>query len=304
MADTLVRDLTGQGRLRLTGEDRARFLHSMVTNDIEALAEGAGCWSAMLTTKGRLVGEMVIYRDADAFLVELDGGIRHKIVEFLTKHIVMDDVEVEDQSEAGHEQAVYGTGARAAVAAALGAPVPDLLPYHHAQVGGVRVASAPELAMPGYHVFSDVQIAGQPLDDASFEVLRVQAGRPRYGVDTDEERLVLEAGMDDAVSLTKGCYLGQEVVARATARGHINRKLVGLRIEGNQPVARGSKLSGAGRDDAGLVTSSVVAPEGVIGLGYVHRTLWEPGTALTVHDPAGARQATVEVLPFPATRAR
>jgi folate-binding protein YgfZ len=303
MTPVLVRDLTNQGRLRLTGEDRVRFLHSMVTNDIEALVPGGGCRAAMLTVKGKLLGEMAIYCDPDALMVEVEGGIRHKIVEFLTKHIVMDDVELEDQTDSTRELAVYGPGAKAAIETALGASVPELAPYAHAMVGSARVASAPDLAMPGYHVFStspDLQIAGQTLDEDAYDVLRIEAGRPRYGVDADEERLVLEAGMDDAISLTKGCYLGQEVVARATARGHINRKLVGLYVDGPAPVARGSKLSGTGRDDAGQVTSSVFSPRAgsVIALGYVHRTLWDPGTALTVHDAGGPRTAKVAALPF------
>jgi folate-binding protein YgfZ len=157
-----------------------------------------------------------------------------------------------------------------------------------------------ELGVPGFHVFGDVRLDAPRVDDAAWEVLRVEAGRPRYGVDVDEDRLILEAGMDDAVSLTKGCYLGQEVVARATARGHINRKLVGLRLS-DGPATPGAKLSGPGRDDAGLVTSSVVSPRfGPIALGYVHRTLWDEGTELKVHDPAGERTAKVSALPFKA----
>jgi folate-binding protein YgfZ len=296
----LARDLSTNGRLIVRGPDRARFLHSMVTNDVEALRPGAGCRAAMLSVKGRLHGELVIYCDDDALLLEMDPALRAPLRDVLEKHIVMDDVEIEDVTDGGRELALYGDEARIALATALGAPVPDLQPYHHATVGGVRVAATPELALPGYHVFGAVAVDGaQPLDDDAYEVVRVEAGRPRWGIDVDADRLVLEANLDDAISLTKGCYLGQEVVARATARGHVNRRLLGLRLDGTTPVGRGSRLSHPAREEAGLVTSSVVSPRfGPIALAYVHRTVAEPGTELVVHDAAGERRGRVTTLPF------
>jgi len=296
----LSRDLSTNGRLVVRGPDRARFLHSMVTNDVEALRPGAGCRAAMLSVKGRLHGELVLYCDDEALLLEMDPALRAPLRDVLEKHIVMDDVEIEDTTDGTRELALYGDGAREALAAALGAPIPELAPYHHALVAGVRVAAAPELAMPGYHVFGALEVAGaEPLDDARFEILRVEAGRPRWGVDVDADRLVLEANLDDAISLSKGCYLGQEVVARATARGHVNRRLLGLRLDGTSAVGRGARLSAAAREDAGLVTSSVVSPRlGPIALAYVHRTVAEPGTELTVHDAAGERRGRVTPLPF------
>jgi folate-binding protein YgfZ len=177
--------------------------------------------------------------------------------------------------------------------------VSGLPSYHFVTAAGVRVARAPELGIAGFHVFGDLAVDGTELLDAEFEVLRVEAGTPRYGVDMGEDRLPIEAGVTDAVSFTKGCYLGQEVIARATNLGHINRRLVGLRLDGDGAAAPGSRLSTASRPDAGVVTSSVVSPRlGPIALGYVHRTLWDEGTELTVADPAGARQARVTGLPF------
>lgn len=271
----------------------------MVTNDVEALAPGAGCRAAMLTVKGKTLAELAIYPDAETLLLELDGELRAKIRDVLTKHMIMDDVDLTDLTDETRELGVFGDGAQAALSRALGAEVPPLKPYHHALVGGVRVAAAPELDMPGFHVFGAPAVEGRAVGDEEWEVLRIEAGRPRYGVDVDEDRLILEAGMDDAVSLTKGCYLGQEVVARATSRGHINRKLVGLRLDGEGPASAGARLSGPGRDDAGLVTSSVMSPRfGAIALGYVHRSLWDPGTELELHDGARSRKARVVALPF------
>lgn len=212
----------------------------------------------------------------------------------------MDDVEVEDASDAVRVQGVYGDDAAAALAQACGLDAATLaaLPnYHFLQAGAVRVARAPELGLPGYHVFGDVAVAGEPLDDAAFEERRVEAGTPRYGVDMGEDRLPIEAGVTDAVSFTKGCYLGQEVIARATNLGHINRKLVGLVVDGEAAPAAGAKLRAPTRPEAGFVTSAVRSRRlgRTIALAYVHRTLWDPGTRLTLDD---GRDAVVTALPF------
>src|SRR5262249_55603812 len=137
---------------------------------------------------------------------------------------------------------------------------------------------------------------GEPLSEEEAERLRVEAGRPLYGQDMGEDRLPIEAGLSDAVSFTKGCYLGQEVIARATNLGHINRKLVGLRLPAL--VEPGTKLSSPSRPDAGVVTSTVISQKfGPIALAYVHRTLWDDGTELSLPDGKIAR---VVSLPFKA----
>lgn len=277
-----------------------RFLHGMVTNDVESLRPGQGCHAAMLSVKGKTLADLVIYADPDELFLELDGSLGEKVKTTFDRHLIMDDVEVVDVSATGPEVALYGEDAQAEIESKLGTPLPPLLPYHHVTIGGVRVASAPELGLPGYHIFGELPVTGQVLDDAAFEVRRIEAGHPRYGVDLDEERLILEAGMDDAISHTKGCYLGQEVVARATSRGHINRKLVGLILSGSEPAEPGARLSSADRPEAGTVTSSVVSQKlgRPIALGYVHRTLWDPGTRLTLHETRGDRLAEVVSLPF------
>jgi folate-binding protein YgfZ len=293
----LVRPLA-LAQLVLTGEDRVRFLHGMVTNDIETLAPGHGCHAAMLTTKGKMLADLIVYADEDALMLELDGTLRDKIKATLDKHIIMDDVEVADRSDEVPALGVWGDDAAGAVAAAVGldANVLAALPnYWHVRAGAARVARAPELGLLGFHVFG-ATVAGEPLDEAELEERRIEAGTPRYGVDMGEDRLPIEAGISDAVSFTKGCYLGQEVIARATNLGHINRKLVGLWLDGDEPAARGAKLWAASRPEAGFVTSSVRSRRlgRAIALAYVHRTLWEPGTELR----CDGRTATVTALPF------
>ena len=298
----LVRPLA-RAKLILRGEDRVRFLHGMVSNDIEALQPGQGCHAAMLTTRGKLLADLVVYADAAALTLELDGALRDKIKATLDKHIIMDDVEVEDATDVVAELGVYGADAAAAIARATGLDGDSLaaLPsYGFVEGEGVRVARTPELGGVGFHVFGDVRIEGMPLSDDEYEERRVEAGTPLYGVDMGEDRLPIEAGVTDAVSFTKGCYLGQEVIARATNLGHINRKLVGLIVDGEAPPARGARLSAATRPEAGQVTSAVRSRRlgRTIALGYVHRTLWDPGTRLSLEDGRGA---VVTALPFTAT---
>ena len=123
--------------------------------------------------------------------------------------------------------------------------------------------------------------------------LVAEAGLPRYGVDVSEDHFPFEANLDSAISMTKGCYTGQEVVARASARGHANKRLVGLRLEGL--VGHGAKIAAELRPEAGVVTSVVVSPRlGPIALAYLHRTVWDPGTRVSVEGVT----ATVSALPF------
>ena len=283
------------GAIDLRGEDRVRFLHGMVSNDIEALQVGQGCHAAMLTTKGKLLADFVVEAHADRLRVLLAPSLLEKIRAHLDKHIIMDDVELDAAERPA--LGVYGDDAAAAVARATGLDavvLAALPPYCFAG----PVVRTPELGGVGFHVFGgDVVVDGAPLDDAEFEERRIEAGTPRYGVDMGEDRLPIEAGINDAVSFTKGCYLGQEVIARATNLGHINRRLVGLVLDGTEPAAAGTKLSSPSKAEAGVITSSARSRRlgQTLALGYVHRTLWDPGSQLTVAD---GRTATVAALPF------
>src|SRR5581483_11606565 len=183
IAPVCFRSLDDRGRLLLRGPDRKRFLHGMVTNDITALQPGRGCHAAMLTVKGKMLGDMVVYDwlpcarqgepsrgerdlrmgDEDALLLEMEGGAREKIATALERHLIMDDVTVSDVSAEIGELGVYGEGAAAALRAALGGVAADLgalPPYHHIEAAGVRVAASPELGVPGFHVLGEAAALG------------------------------------------------------------------------------------------------------------------------------------------------
>lgn len=316
-----VRELSAErARLRLVGRDAKRFLHGMVTNDITGLVPGRGCHAAMLTVKGKLLSTLCIYDLGDeGLLIELPAATAEAIRTALDRYLITDDATLSDASLELAELGVYGLGAAAALQA-LGGVAGDLPPHHFISAdtvsGRVRVARTPELGIPGFHLFAGTEtltalqaaLKGQgatDLSDDQAEVLRVEAGIPRFGVDVDEERMPSEARLDDVFSSTKGCYLGQEVVVRLRDRGQLNRQLVGLRLpSADTPPPAGTRLAHASRANAGHLTSIVRSPRfALIALGYVHRSVWEPGTELQLVNAEGeplGQTAVVCALPFAA----
>jgi folate-binding protein YgfZ len=316
----LVRSLsTERTRLRVTGKDARRFLHGMVTSDVQGLKPGQGCHAAMLTVKGKLLSDLGIHDCGDeGLLLELPASTGDKIRTALDAYLITDDAAITDASPELAELGVYGSGAAAALSQ-LGAG-PDLaaLPSYHSAVlstaaGPLRVAATPELGVPGFLVFgAPAALAAthtaltaqgaQPLSEADATRLRVEAGRAVYGQDMDEDRMPSEAGLDDVFSPTKGCYLGQEVVVRLRDRGQLNRKLVGFRLPGGELPAAGTRLAHPSRANAGNLTTIVHSPRfGNIALGYAHRSVWEPGTELQLLSATGeplGRSAVVAALPF------
>lgn len=315
---------TDQARLRVHGPDARRYLHGMVSNDVQGLVPGRGCHACLLSVKGKLVGDLVIYDQGEAgLLLTLVAAAREGVRRTLDRHLIMDNATVEDVSETLAALLVVGDGAASLLSTALpglGADAISALPrYGYAQAGSpeapVLVAAVAPLGQPSF------QVLGAPADLAAlhdrltaggavalsaddYHVLRVEAGLPEYGRDLDEDRMPAEAGLDDAVSYSKGCYLGQEVVVRLRDRGHLNRKLCGLRLVDDGPLpAAGSKLRGGERPQAGSLTSVVRSPTlGAIALGYIHRSVWEAGTELELlgdgDQPTGKR-ALICPLPFP-----
>ncbi len=308
-------DFSFREMLRLTGEDRLSFLHGMVTNDVKRLAEGDAEYAAMVTAKGALVADMRILRRSDDLLLDLEPGSAQAVHQFLHKYLVSEEVEIFDASSELALLRILGPEVHRIAAAAFGHETP--LPGHDrfvridlnsgpAWLIGVELGSirGVDLLVPRddlARAFEGTIHAGETLAlrlggfDA-FEVLRVEAGIPRFPQDMDEQTLPLEVNLERAISYEKGCYVGQEVIARATFRGHVNRKLTGLVLGPTEPPAR-AELRREGKR-VGFITSAVRSPARVaaIGLGFVHRDSLEPGTALEVANyPPGA---VVHALPF------
>jgi folate-binding protein YgfZ len=290
-----VVDLGFRTLVRVRGEDRVTFLQGMLTNDVAALAPGEGCAALLLTIQGRVTADVRVLALEDAILLDVDVRARAALVDALEKLLVADDVELGEPDDPVAPIAVEGPDA----ARLLGETAERLGAFAHATlaIGGVpaRVQRASEVRGPGFvvhapaadaaRVWDAVVAAGaRPCGMEALEGRRVEVGVPRIGLDMDGSTLALEVPVEDAISATKGCYLGQEVVARGTARGHVNRRLVGLRLRGPAPAA-GTALVRDGKEAGRLTTvAHAFGAGGTAALGLVRREHWAPGTELTVGD--------------------
>ncbi len=310
-----LHDATYREALRITGEDRASFLHGMVTQDVKGLAAGASAYTAMITVKGSMVADARLLRRESDLLLDLEPGLGAKVREFLEKYLISEDAELHDATGERGVLRLLGPRTGELLGAALGGPFAPLLPdatrvvtlagQEVLLVGATRLEPhGVDLLVPrsGLEaVWRALAEAGaafglKPLGWRALEVLRVEAGVPRFGQDLVDTTIPLEANLTHAISYNKGCYIGQEVIARATFRGHMNRKLAGLLL-GATEATPGTELKKDGKK-VGWLTSVVRSPtQGqVVALGYVHRDHLEPGTVLAVGD--GPAEATVSALPL------
>ncbi len=316
--DAALTDRSDRTRLTVTGPQAAESLAGLVTSDVMALQPGHGQYAAALTPKGKVIADPRIFRRADGgFLVDVAPAAAIGLVAMMRKYVNPRLARVEDVSASLACVGVVGPHARQVVAHAL-ACLPaafDLLPpYAHDEVSfdgsGVMVARTPDYGVDALDCFVDASRAGAlrealvaagaaPVAATALEVLRIEAGRPAWGADMDEETLAQEAGLDtlDAISYTKGCYTGQEVVARVHFRGHVNRVLRGLSAA---TLDLGDAQVFSADAAVGMVRSRAVSPRlGPVALAMMRREV-DPGTAVTVRFASGDVSATVVALPFPA----
>ena len=311
-----VLDRSAFARLVVSGRDRATYLHGLLTNDISSLTAGHGCYSAYLTAQGRMIADLWVYELGDVILLTLLAEVKDTVMAKLDQFIFSEDVQLGDVTSTFAAVAIVGPRALASVARVTGLS-PDALvelPPH----GSIRTAfnghpaivlRATDLGEPGYELLvesseltalrDDLQAAGGVMADAGVaEVIRIEGGVPRFHQDMDEETIPLEAGIEGrAISLTKGCYVGQEVIIRVLHRGHgrVARKLVGLVLTDGPSLERGDKVQVEDRE-IGEVTSAALSLglSQPIAMAYLHRDFIAPGTSVSV----GGRSASVSALPF------
>jgi len=323
-------DRSDRGRLLLTGEDRRTYLQGLLTNDIAALTAGTGCYAALLTPQGRMIADMRVLELGDAIAIDLEGCVRETVRDRLDQFIFSEDAQVIDITDARAQLGVYGRSAAAVVAQALRTitQLEDRAPSSaeieamslHANArwdldgSPMVLVRSDDLGVAGFEVFADSQRAevirqalhaagASDVDRETAEVCRIEAGRPLFGVDMDEDTIPLEAGIEDrAISLTKGCYVGQEIIIRVLHRGHgrVAKRLAGFTFDphGNVP-ARGDVVR-SGERQIGVVTSATqsAALGRPIAIGYVHRDFAEPSTAVVVVSGGKEQTASVTSLPF------
>jgi folate-binding protein YgfZ len=290
-----------------TGPDRARYLNAVLTNNIQDLSPGQGCISLLLNANGHIVAEMDVYALLDRLLLGSYAMIREPLGTVLDKYIIMDEVVLEDVTDKRAVLALEGPKTDA-VLNALQAPQTGWLAelgHTETSVAGIpcRLVRRSPGGVPGCEfiverarvdelwrvLFEAVRPLGGPIGYETLNVVRLEAGIPWFGYDFDEKQIPHEAGLENShISYTKGCYTGQEIVERVRSRGHVNRRLVGLRFDGATEVPAGTRLfangseSKATAEEIGYVTRTGFSPAAcsIIGMAYVRTEHSTPGSAL------------------------
>ena len=317
-----VLDLSFRGRICLLGNDRVRFLHGQITNDVKKLGIGEGCYAALTTAKGKMESDLNVYNLPDELLLDFEPGLTQKISQRLEKFIVADDVQIVDVAEHYGLLSVQGPKAMEAVRA-LGFPdVPQkefsIIKHSDATLGEIYLANQRRVSSgtDGFDIFVPNESLGAVLDKliaaakraggracgwTAFETARIEAGIPRFGADMDETNLPMECDVQNRmISFHKGCYIGQEVLNRIHAIGHVTKELRGLRFAGELKLPqKGDKLCHGGKE-VGYVTSAVKSPalDANIALGYVRHEANQIGTVLTLQTADGESPVTVVELPL------
>ncbi len=282
-------DLSARGKIRATGDDRARLLHAMTTNHVEQLKPGEGCYAFFLNAQGRILGDVNILCFEDYFLLDTEPETLQKLFEHLDRYIIADDVTITDVTDQIATIGIEGPEA-AAVLERIGAPVPTA-ENAHAQWDDITIAKLSSTGSPGFSLFIPIAqkheaiaklgIVEATADDA--RIVRIEHGKPRYGDEITERYLVQETGQLQAVHFSKGCYLGQEIVERVRSRAQIHRVLRPVEIETMQPPAAGAKFK-SGDTDAGEIVNAAFSPalQKTVAMAYLRTPFAEPGTELAL----------------------
>jgi folate-binding protein YgfZ len=305
----VLADLSFRDAIRVTGEERLSWFHGVCTNDIKGLAEWSCAYAAIVTVKGAMVADVRAFRRAADLVLDLEPGTYAPVREYLERYLISEDAELHDARGELGVLGLVGRKSEQVLAAVFG---PQAAPGQRLEMDGEAIAATrglaarsgvdlliPHTLLPA--VWSRLLEGGRSLGlrpsglDA-LEAVRVEDGVPRFGQDLLETTIPLEADLEHAIDYQKGCYVGQEVIARATFRGHMNRKLTGL-VLGSSPAAPKAELRREGKK-IGFITSVVKSPARgeYVALGYVHRDHLEPGTVLEIGGAPST--ATVHTLPF------
>ena len=322
-------DLSARGALLITGDDRASYLQGLLTNDVVGVPAGEGCYAAYLTPQGRMTADMSVLNLGQKLLLDLHPSVAGMIAERLCEFIFTEDVAVEDLTSRWSAVGVHGPQAAGVVSSVIESTVTDGphgfhdlvgCPEYHHRAGRfdgepVVVARSDEIGERGFVLYLTTDAGSglrraltaagaAELDSATCDLLRVEAGRPAFPADLDRDTIPLEAGIEDrAISMTKGCYIGQEVIVRILHRGkgRVARRLVGLCFEPDSAPPRvGAVLAGGDGQSVGAVTSAGWSPalSRAIALGYVKRELAAPGTRVVADDGERRLPAVVTERPF------
>ncbi|HEY4422666.1 MAG TPA: glycine cleavage T C-terminal barrel domain-containing protein [Pyrinomonadaceae bacterium] len=287
-----------RGRIRVSGSEATMFLNGLITNDVKNLAQNRWMPAVFPTVQGRLIGAVRVIRGSEpAFLIDTETASHEAVLKTISRFTLAGDFKVADVTSETALLSVQGEKAAEAVEKVFETPVSELPSNGVVETGGnVTIIRATHTGEEGFDIIVDasrkaelqqaLETAGaQPIGADTFEILRVEAGIARFGQDMDESNVVPETNLDDAVSFTKGCYVGQEIIVRIKHRGHPAKKLTQLRFETDQQIEPGAVILSTENQEIGRVTSAVISPRrGSIGLGYVRYEYIADGTRVIVGD--------------------
>lgn len=317
-----ILDLSFRSRLCLLGNDRKNFLNGQVTNNVKDLQVGQGCYAALITSKGKMQSDLNIYNLENEILLDFEPGLADAMKQRLEKYIIADDVQIMDVAPHYGLLSVQGPKCADIInAVQCGFVLPEKpLQFSNTKdetLGEIYLMNNPRVGPGGFDLFVPTnslgaiadklvaaakEIGGRACGWSALEVARIEAGIPRFGADMDETNLPPEAGLESrAISYSKGCYIGQEVIARIRTYGQVAKALRGLHLADdlkNLPV-KGDKLF-LGEKEVGYITSAITSPrlKTNVALGYVRREANKIGTKLVLRSQDGDSGVTVVELPF------
>src|ERR1051325_2619783 len=296
----IVVNRSHRGRMRFVGEKAADVLNGLLTNDVAPLTPGQGLYAAALTPKGKVAADLRVLHTGDGFLTDASSRAADAWQAIVKKYVNPRLAKYTNESATLNVMGVYGVQARYVIEEMTGighSALALLQPFNHASIGTpegtVIVMRSPELEVEGFDGFvpraryqqawdAALKAHATPAGLKAWDIARVEAGRPEYGLDMNDSTIPQEANLEElgAISYTKGCYTGQEVVARVHFRGHVNRQLRGLRATGTNQLPLGASLFDSSGKSVGDVRTSVTSPRlGTIALGMIRRE-GEDGAAL------------------------
>jgi folate-binding protein YgfZ len=314
----VVFDLTGHGLLGCSGKDSGQFLHNLCTNEVVKLPVGAASEAFLTTAQAKVVDHVWILNaggQEPTFLVDVGPNEAPRIFNHLDRFLISEQLELSDLTGQTARHHVAGPLARRALSEATGSDVGRLKELEALEVfrgqSRLRIWRRNRLGVIGYDLLWDTSDSGvwspvlgslpmRSSECPAFDCLRIEAGLPRFGIDVSEANLPQEMGrIEQTISYTKGCYIGQETVARVRSFGHVNRTLRGLLVSEKNTLDPGVKLFHDGQE-AGALTSCTISPRlgRTIALGYLRRGHDEPGTTLSLRPDSTEVNALVSSLPF------
>jgi folate-binding protein YgfZ len=289
-------DLSQYAKIELAGRDARGFLNNLCTQDVTNLSIGTGYESFLTTNKARVVAHVwITRREENVLWLDMVAGLAEKVVKHLNHYLISEEVELTDRT--GEFSLLRLVGPKAAGLLSRLAISPTR--RHRLLALDAVDLFCPSADFPSLRQRL-VEGGAIPATSATYQILRIEAGLPEYGIDIDENRLAMEVGRTaEAISYTKGCFLGQETIVMARDRGQVNRSLMGVKVRDGETLATGTRLF-RGDEEVGQVTSSVLSPRlaQVIALAYLRRGSWDAGTEVAIEPATDGRAAVVCALPF------